>query len=90
LPDKLSKQVTHRYGANTFKLHKLPYPIPGEVLGIVGTNGTGKSTALKILAGQIKPNLGNYESPPSWKDIMKFFRGSELQHYFTKQLENNF
>jgi ATP-binding cassette subfamily E protein 1 len=67
----------------------LPTPRPGEVLGLVGTNGIGKSTALKILAGNLQPNLGNYESAPAWKDILKFFRGSELQNYFTKLLENN-
>lgn len=33
----------------------------GEVLGLVGTNGIGKSTALKILAGKLKPNLGRYK-----------------------------
>lgn len=33
-------------------------PRPGQVLGLVGQNGTGKSTALKILAGKLKPNLG--------------------------------
>lgn len=33
-------------------------PRPGQVLGLVGQNGTGKSTALKILAGKCKPNLG--------------------------------
>jgi ATP-binding cassette, sub-family E, member 1 len=48
----------------------------------VGINGTGKSTALKILAGLIQPNLGDYESPPTWRDILKYFRGSELQKYF--------
>src|SRR5450830_1036784 len=67
----------------------MPMPRPGEVLGLVGTNGIGKSTALKILAGNLKPNLGRYESPPEWKEILKFFRGSELQNYFTKMLENN-
>lgn len=89
LPKGLSKEVTHRYGANTFKLHRLPTPRPGEVLGLVGTNGIGKSTALKILAGTLQPNLGNYEAAPAWKEILKFFRGSELQNYFTKLLENN-
>ena len=81
--------MTHRYGANSFKLHRLPTPRPGEVLGLVGTNGIGKSTALKILAGTLQPNLGKYEAAPAWKDILKFFRGSELQNYFTKLLENN-
>jgi len=30
------------------------------VLGLVGTNGIGKSTALKVLAGKLKPNLGRF------------------------------
>lgn len=29
-------------------------------MGLVGTNGIGKSTALKILAGKVKPNLGKF------------------------------
>jgi ATP-binding cassette subfamily E protein 1 len=57
------------------------------VLGLVGINGIGKSTALKILSGNIKPNLGKYEGVPEWKEILKFFRGSELQNYFTRMLE---
>ena len=89
MPKGFDQEVTHRYGANTFKLHRLPTPRPGEVLGLVGTNGIGKSTALKMLAGNLKPNLGNYESPPDWKEILKFFRGSELQNYFIKLIEND-
>ena len=58
LPSNLEKDTTHRYSANSFKLHRLPIPRLGEVLGLVGTNGIGKSTALKILAGKLKPNLG--------------------------------
>ncbi|PPQ96761.1 hypothetical protein CVT26_010216 [Gymnopilus dilepis] len=60
-----------------------------KVLGLVGTNGIGKSTALKILAGKLKPNLGRYDDPPDWQEILKYFRGSELQNYFTKVLEDN-
>ena len=54
-------------------------PRPGQVLGLVGTNGIGKSTALKILSGKLKPNLGRYDDPPDWEEILKYFRGSELQ-----------
>jgi len=58
-------------------------------LGLVGTNGIGKSTALKILANKIKPNLGRWaDKDPEWTDILSYFRGSELQNYFTKLLEN--
>ena len=89
LPTDLESEVTHRYSANSFKLHRLPMPRPGQVLGLVGTNGIGKSTALKILSGKLKPNLGRFDDPPDWEDIIKHFRGSELQNYFTKVLEEN-
>ncbi|KAJ5576599.1 hypothetical protein N7535_003525 [Penicillium sp. DV-2018c] len=89
LPTNLETQVTHRYSANSFKLHRLPMPRPGQVLGLVGTNGIGKSTALKILSGKLKPNLGRYDNPPDWEEILKYFRGSDLQNYFTKILEDN-
>lgn len=89
LPTNLEAETTHRYSANSFKLHRLPTPRPGQVLGLVGTNGIGKSTALKILAGKQKPNLGRYDDPPDWEEILKYFRGSELQNYFTKVLEDD-
>ena len=88
LPKDLERNTTHRYGPNSFKLHRLPMPRPGQVLGLVGTNGIGKSTALKILAGKMKPNLGKFDVPPDWEEILVHFRGSELQNYFTKILED--
>jgi len=89
LPKNLEKETTHRYGPNSFKLHRLPMPRPGSVLGLVGTNGIGKSTALKVLAGKLKPNLGRFDDPPDWQEILVNFRGSELQNFFTKLLEDN-
>jgi len=88
LPKDLENNTTHRYGPNSFKLHRLPSPRPGQVLGLVGTNGIGKSTALKILAGKCKPNLGRYDNPPDWEEILVHFRGSELQNYFTQIIED--
>ncbi|MEG2036970.1 MAG: ATP-binding cassette domain-containing protein, partial [Ruthenibacterium sp.] len=31
----------------------------GDRLGIIGVNGTGKSTMLRVLAGQLPPDLGS-------------------------------
>lgn len=89
LPKELEKETVHRYGPNAFKLHRLPVPRPGQILGLVGTNGIGKSTALKVLAAKLKPNLGEWDSPPDWTEILSHFRGSELQNYFTRVLEDD-
>lgn len=89
LPKELEKETIHRYGPNSFKLHRLPSPRPGTVLGLVGKNGIGKSTALKVLSARLKPNLGQWDSPPDWAEILEYFRGSELQNYFTRVLEDD-
>lgn len=89
LPKNLDKDTTHRYGPNTFKLHRLPLPRAGKVLGLVGTNGIGKSTALQILSGKLKPNLGDFKNPPQWEEIVRNFQGNELQGYFKKLIEEN-
>lgn len=84
LPISLTKETVHRYGQNGFKFHRIPIPRQGQVLGLIGKNGTGKSTALKILAGKLKPNLGDLKNQPSDQVITGHFRGSELQLYFSK------
>ncbi len=88
LPDELEKDCSHRFGENTFKLFRLPMPSPGTVLGLLGQNGIGKSTTLKVFSGEIKPNLGKYDNPPEWTEIIQNYRGSSLQDYFSKMSEN--
>ena len=89
LPDELEKDCSHRFGQNAFKLFRLPTPSPGTVLGLLGQNGIGKTTTLKILSGEYKPNLGEHDNPPQWDEIVQYFRGSSLQDYFLKMSQNN-
>lgn len=51
-------QLTKCYGRR-MAVEKLSLALqPGEVLGLVGANGGGKTTTLRILAGILKPNEG--------------------------------
>lgn len=42
-----------------------------------------------ILSGELKPNLGLYQSPPNWDQILKYFKGTELYNYFKSFLDND-
>ncbi|MDR0318566.1 MAG: ribosome biogenesis/translation initiation ATPase RLI, partial [Nitrososphaerota archaeon] len=84
LPNELDVDCSHRFSENSFKLFRLPMPSAGTVLGLLGQNGIGKSTTLKILSGDIKLNLGRYDNPPEWSEIIQYYRGSNLQDYFQK------
>jgi len=92
LPEELKGEETHRYGENGFVIYGMPIPKPGKVTGLIGENGTGKSTAIKILSGLQVPNLGkvDFEAEAkakveaSWDAIIKKYAGSELQNYFDK------
>ncbi len=80
LPEEL-EHPTHRYGKNGFALYGLPIPVQGKVTGILGANGIGKSTAVKILSGQLRPNLGNFDNEVAWEEILKRYAGTELFDY---------
>ncbi|MFC2154217.1 ribosome biogenesis/translation initiation ATPase RLI [Candidatus Altiarchaeota archaeon] len=82
LPEEVGEPI-HRYGINGFRLYNLPTPRQG-VVGVVGANGVGKSTVLKILAGEIQPNLGELEEDTDWSRIIELFRGKEIQGYLEK------
>jgi ATP-binding cassette subfamily E protein 1 len=84
LPEELETDTSHRYSVNGFKLFRLPTPKDGQVLGLIGPNGVGKTTAIQILAGEMAPNLGRFDDPPGWDEIIPEYRGSELQPFFEK------
>lgn len=83
LPEAL-KDPIHRYGQNMFELFGLPTIRDESVVGMLGPNGIGKSTIIRILSSELKPNLGNYDEENSWEDIINYFKGSQLQNYFKK------
>jgi len=83
LPEELTKQPVHAYGHNGFHLYNLPTPIFGKSVGIVGQNGIGKSTCLKILAGLLKPNLGG-DKEANFDELLKYFKGTQAQGFFEK------
>lgn len=84
LASELASDKIHQYGPNSFRLYKLPTPRKGEVVGLLGRNGMGKSTVVNILSGNLKPNLGRYENPPEWDEILKYYSGTELKSHFEK------
>lgn len=85
LPQELESDLTHQYGPNAFRLYRLPYPEPGSIIGLIGKNGTGKTTALQILANVLKPNLGKLEGgDEGYEEVAKQFRGTLLQDYFSR------
>ena len=82
LPKELETDMTHCYGLNAFRIFRLPAPKVKQVVGILGPNGVGKSTAINILSGAIKPNLGDWKNPsPEWEEIISTFPRGELRDY---------
>ena len=79
LPSVSEKDIVHRYGENGFTLYGLPTPKENSVLGLLGRNGIGKSTAVKILAGQEEMNFGGENGS---EKVSEFFKGNELLRYF--------
>ncbi len=67
LYDKPSDRLKEALGLKREKLHKEHYALKGvdlsiykgETVGIIGTNGSGKSTILKIITGVLNPTAGN-------------------------------
>jgi ATP-binding cassette subfamily E protein 1 len=82
LPDALNSEHLHRFGANSFTLFRIPKPRRGNVVGLLGRNGIGKSTLLRILAGELVPNLGKYDDPPTKDEVTEHYTGKPMHDYF--------
>jgi len=59
-----AKNITLSYGKRVLFDEVNINFIKGNCYGVIGANGAGKSTFLKILSGEIEPNKGNVEITP--------------------------
>ncbi len=85
LPEALKEDLVHQYGKNAFRLFRLPVPKKGEVIGLLGPNGIGKTTCVGLLSGEIAPNLGHYRRKKAyWDEVLDYFAGTELHDYLEK------
>lgn len=55
------QNVTFEFGARAIVTEATWHIQPGERIGLIGYNGTGKSTLLKLLVGQLTPSKGTVE-----------------------------
>jgi len=78
-----SGQLVHQYGENGFRLHELPIPEDGSIIGLLGRNGVGKTTALRVLAGDLIPNFGDVNAA-GWEHAVDSFRGTTLQTHLER------
>jgi ATP-binding cassette subfamily E protein 1 len=84
LVEELEGELVQQYGMNGFRLYRLPIPRQGEVVGMLGPNAIGKTTAFKILSGQEIPNLGNIDVQPTWEPVLEKYAGTELHNHLVK------
>lgn len=53
------RNLTQRYGTGRVIYRDLSFEVPkGRILGLLGKNGTGKTTTINILMGYLKPQAG--------------------------------
>ncbi len=74
------EEPVYQYGVNAFRLYGLPLPKEGAV-SLVGKNGIGKTTAIRILGRQIRPNFGNVKKEFTDKEILGKLP-MEMRRYF--------
>lgn len=89
LPEELREEMVHQYGENAFRLFRLPYPRKNSVTGLIGQNGTGKTTIVKILSGEAVPNLGDWNNGGKER-VLKHFSGTQFYDYFEELYSGSF
>jgi ABC-2 type transport system ATP-binding protein len=77
----ITRGLTKSYGKRV-ALTGLDMSVPrGQIYGFLGPNGSGKTTALRLLTGLLRPSGGTIElfgQPYSWTDRKRLFRVGSL------------
>src|SRR5579863_218399 len=78
------QNMTFEFGARTILEDATWHIQPGEHIGLIGYNGTGKSTLLKLLAGEYTPTGGTVERSRNTsigylhQDLLSFDTGDSI------------
>ncbi|MCK9544856.1 MAG: ribosome biogenesis/translation initiation ATPase RLI [Novosphingobium sp.] len=72
----------HQFGQNTFRVYSLPNSEKGFITGLIGINGSGKTTSINILSGNLVPNLGKYNDPADIDKVIEYYKGKNIQKNF--------
>ena len=74
----ITKKTYHK---KFFALDKISFEIEkGTTVGIIGTNGSGKSTILKIITGVLNPSSGNVEVEGNISALLELGAGFNMDY----------
>lgn len=79
---KESLSLTHKeYHKDFFALNKISFAVEkGQTMGIIGTNGSGKSTILKIITGVLTPTSGSVEVNGKISALLELGAGFNMEY----------
>ncbi|MDP8012634.1 MAG: ribosome biogenesis/translation initiation ATPase RLI, partial [Nanoarchaeota archaeon] len=84
LPDETGKELVFQYGINSFRTYNIASPMEGRIVALIGRNGIGKTTNIKLISGELRPNFGEFNKEHTEKEIIQRFRGKDVQPYLEK------